>query len=111
MATDTLMAQEATSSTSFGNTEIPTLTAESSSPSVTLPKVVKRRTVKPQPAVRERKRRKSKVNSQTLLEIAQSTLARLHESGVQVYAKQDGDNILVTIIKAEIVENKFVVKK
>ncbi len=84
--------------------------AESSRPSAMPQKVVKRRTVKPQPAVRERKRRKSKVNSQTLLEIAQSTLARLHESGVEVYAKQDGENILVTIIKAEIVGSKFMMK-
>lgn len=92
---DTLTASGAIDSTSFGKTAEPMPTVDSSAPSEMPPKVVK-------PPTRQRKRRETKVDPQTLLEIAQSTLARLSESGVVVRAKQDGNNIVVTIVWANL---------
>jgi len=57
-----------------------------------------------------RARRGSKVSTATRLSVVQSALARLGESGVEVYVREENGNLIVTIVKAGMNNKNFVLQ-
>lgn len=89
-----------------GRTVEPTGTAEFSAPSVTRQKAASAPIKQ-----RQKKRRKSKVDASTQLLIVQSTLARLQDMGIEVFARSHPAGIMILISGCEISKkDKFVVR-
>lgn len=89
-------------SISSGKTASPTPTAVSSVNSPKRPKPVKKNTAGSP--------RQDSVSRESKLSIVQSALARLGESGVEVYAREEGGNLVITIVNVGMRDKKFVLK-
>lgn len=86
-----------------GKTETPTPTAVSSVTSKTRPKNGRKPT-------KRRARREQKVGASTRLSIVQSALASLGEV-MEVYVREEDGNLIVTIVKCGLEDDKtFVIK-
>ena len=57
---------------------------------------------------RKRRRRSSKADASTLLEIAQSALARLGDAGIEVYVRQGEGGVEILIRGTNLVNGKVV---